>query len=152
MTNHEDIKSRTVTSFFINDYTELVFSLSQLGNYLFADIRQFVHTEKYIGPTPKGLSINKHTLVEIVRILKAEGLNIKRANQPTQIATIPYKKNNLIIISLKDSTIDNNPVCVDIREFVRSHRYNGFTKKGFRISINQLDEFIECCETLLSLI
>jgi hypothetical protein len=145
-----ELSNSLIYSFFISDYCELVFQKTQVGGTSFGNIRQFIHSRKYTGPTTKGLLLKKSLLIDIVKNLKNKEDHIKRAREEKEVARLPYKKNNFIIISLRESTVDDNPVCLDLREFIMTPKYTGFTKKGIRFSINQLDEFIKGCELLIS--
>ncbi len=146
------MKNISVHSFFINDYCELVFQKVDIGQNIYGDVRQFVHSEKYTGPTQKGLLVDKFTLEKIIDALVNNKNKILNATAEENIETLKYKNNSLIIISLRESTLDNNPVCVDIREYLKSAKYEGFTKRGFRFSKDQIDEFVEGCIRLINIL
>jgi len=145
-----ELSNSLIYSFFISDYCELIFQKTRIGNSSFGNIRRFIHSHKYTGPTVKGLLLKKSLLIEIVRNLKNSKDQIKNTKEEKELARFPYKRNTFITISLKESTLDDNPVCLDLREFIITPKYTGFTKKGIRFSIDQLDEFIKGCELLIS--
>jgi len=146
------IESNLIYSFFVSDYTELIFQKTEIGDNSFGDIRLFLHSTKYTGPTQKGLIIKKSLLEELIKVLKKEKFRIIKSDEEREISRLSYKNGSLVVISLRESTVDNNPVCIDIREYIISPRYEGFTKKGVRFSADQLDEFIKGCEMLVNVL
>jgi len=144
------IESYLIYSFFISDYCELIFQKTEIGGNLYADIRLFLHSTKYTGPTPKGLILKKSLLEELIKVLKHDKIRIIKSDEEGEISRLSYKNGSLVVISLRESTVDNNPVCIDIREYIISPKYEGFTKKGVRFSVDQLDEFIKGCEMLVN--
>lgn len=143
------IKSIGVYSLFINDYCELIFQKVEIRGLNYADIRQFLHSDKYTGPTQKGLIFNKSVLEKLVEELNGNKNEIKNSTSEKEIVRFKYKRDSFIVISLKESTIDENPICVDIREYINSPKYKGFTRRGFRFSIDQIGDFIQGCTKLI---
>lgn len=147
-----NFESNLVYSFFISDYCELIFQKTEIKGNSYADIRQFLHSSKYTGPTPKGLIMKRDVLEALINGLQNNKEMIRNSKVEKEITKVSYKNSSYIVISLKESTIDNYPFCIDIREYLVTEKYEGFTKKGFRISVNQLDDFLVGCKQLLKVL
>lgn len=132
-----------IHSFIVSDTVELAFLISWLNGKLYGDIRQYCHSSRYTGPTKHGLFLRRSQLGEILEIFIQNKDLILDAKAEERIGIIPYKNTSSAIISLVESTLDDNPVCIDVREYVESPKYTGFTKKGFRLPVNLIDELIE---------
>ncbi|MFC2168810.1 hypothetical protein ACFLRW_07480 [Acidobacteriota bacterium] len=145
-------KNKLVNSIIINDNTELVFSIWEVDDKKFAGIRKYIHTKKYTGPTRSGITFSKNNLEKIMSFFKEESQNIPNQRVEAEISKIEKSQNSHIVISLRESTLDNHPVCIDMREYVKSPSYEGPTKKGFRFSVHQLEEFVLNCEDLIKLL
>lgn len=139
-----------VGSFFITDSRELVFQILNTGKRLYGDIRIFVHSSKYTGPTKSGITLTKETLNDLVAGLSSSMEQIKYLKKQCTLHKIQTEKpDRSILVSLVESTIDNNQFCIDIREYVKSVNFQGFTKNGIRISIDDVENFIENCLMLI---
>ena len=136
----EDIPIGTVL---LTEASKLVFSVSQWRGRYFANVRKFVTTQKYEGPTRAGLSLNiglldllVTTLVQLEKAIPPPQENefkaiIKRATEFIRIRTLP------------DMEAGDLPH-VDIREYVDRPAYQGPTKRGIRFRWNLLPEVIAC--------
>lgn len=145
-------KTKLVNSIIINDTTELTFYVWEIESRKFGGIRKYVHTNRYSGPTPAGIVFSKKQMENLIKTLQENREKVKIQRKEVELATIEKTPNKIIFISLRESTLDNNPLCVDIREYIKSPSYVGPTKKGFRITVEQIDEFISNCEDLLEFI
>ena len=145
-------KTKLINSIIINDTTELTFSVWEIESRKYGGIRKYVHTNKYSGPTPSGIVFSKKHIEDLIKTLKDNREKIQTQRNELEVEKIEKSYNKFIIISLKESTLDNNPVCIDVREHVKYPSYEGPTKKGFRFTIDQMDEFISNCEDLLTLL
>jgi hypothetical protein len=140
--------STLVHSFFVTDVIELAFQVSEFRGIYYGDVRQYVHSSRYMGPTKHGLTFSLLQLEQFISAIENNRRILLDSKVEEQIEKIPYKKDSSIVISLVESNLDNNPVCLDIREYLQSHAYTGFTPKGIRIPINLLEAFIEGCRLL----
>lgn len=123
--------------------TKLVFSVSEWKGKTFANVRKFIATPTYEGPTKSGMVLSQMFLHEIITTLT----NLEK--------TIPLQKENefkripktdtehIRIVTLPSEDEDVLPA-VDIREFVDSPTYSGPTKRGVRFRWNLLPDVIAC--------
>lgn len=56
-----------------NNITDIVFSITSHNNKTYFDIREFGRTDRYQGPTKKGLRINAELYAEFIEKLKQLG-------------------------------------------------------------------------------
>jgi len=140
---------RFVDSLIINDACELHFDIFEKNGALFASIRKYVHSKKYTGPTKNGITVRKKVLKEIINIIEQNRFRIISSKEEVELGHVEKNSITNIVISLRESTVDNNPLCLDIREYKNSSYYKGPTKKGFRISIDQVNDFVKCCYHIL---
>lgn len=135
--------SKLVHSFFVSDNVELVFQVSEFGGKSYGDIRQFYHSVRYTGPTKHGLFLNRPQIDELRTIFLQNRELILDAKVEELVGKYPYKGDSQVVVSLVESTLDNNPVCIDVREYMESKVYTGFTKKGFRLPLSLIDSMLE---------
>lgn len=138
-----------IHSFFVSDTVELAFQLAELNGNCYGDIRQFFHSERYTGPTKRGLFLRRSQLMELMSLFAQNKHLILDSKTEECLGRVPYKHNSSAVVSLVESTLDNNPVCIDVREYVESCAYTGFTKKGFRLTIGQVDDLLEGFKLLI---
>ena len=143
-------KTKLINSIIINDTTELTFYVWEIESRKFGGIRKYVHTTKYSGLTPSGIIFSKKQIEDLLKTLRENREKIETQRNEVEVEKIEKSHNKFIIISLKESTLDNNPVCIDVREHVKFPNYEGPTKKGFRFTVDQIDEFISNCEDLIT--
>jgi len=141
-----------VNSIIINDTIEIVFSLWEVGTNKLGDIRKHVHTQKYIGPTRGGITISYDLLRKLIEILREKRVEIQRGKKVEELSRIRKNPSSYLVVSLVESTLDDHPVCVDIREYIETNNYNGPTKKGFRFPVSLFSEFLEGCEQLVEVL
>ena len=60
---------------------------------------------------------------------------------PNRVAEMPKNPSAKVVFSTTDY---KGSTYVDIREYVESATYTGFTKKGIRFHVDRLDDFIVC--------
>ena len=113
----------------LDNYTELRFIVSCFRKNYFVSVRQFLKTPRYTGYTRKGIAFKLATLESLINILDnfSPHQNIDFEQEIGKIS-----KNNItdIIVRLVKGQKDN--YALDIREYLKSDSYEGWTKKGIR--------------------
>jgi hypothetical protein len=138
-----------IHSFFVSDTVELAFQVSEFNGKRYGDIRQFYHSVRYTGPTKHGLFLDRSQIDELQVLFLQNKDIILDAKVEERIGQLPYKKNSHVIVSLVESSLDNNAVCIDVREYIESEAYTGYTKKGFRLPLNLIDDMLEGIRLLI---
>ncbi len=127
------MKTRTVI---VNDNVEIRFYLSRYRGRCSANIRKFVKTNKYTGPTKKGIQLNRKELQGIYESLKklSPGVSVE---EEEELDKIPICMGRFISVR---TTIFNKECGIDIREHVDNEKYMGPTKRGIRIPFKYLND------------
>lgn len=132
----------------LDENRELHFLISPYKGRRLAHIREFLKTTKYTGYTKRGIALNDTTLESIINILNGFP-SIQNVNHDQEIGRI--SKNNVTTIIVR--LIEQGRTCyLDIREYIETERYEGWTKKGARIPLKAYDEakvFIRSCHDAL---
>jgi len=135
----------------LDNYTELRFIVSCFRKNYFASVRQFLKTPRYTGYTRKGIAFKLAALESLINILDnfSPHQNIDFEQEIGKIS-----KNNItdIIVRLVKGQKDN--YALDIREYLKSDSYEGWTKKGIRIPLEYSDDakvyFYACRDELIT--
>lgn len=133
----------TVASLSLGRSSTLVFGVSQWRGRSFANVRKFVATQKYEGPTKAGLSLGKMLLYELIGALARLEKTIP-PQEENEVKRIAKSDTEYIKITTLPSEEDDGLPAVDIREFVDRPTYEGPTKRGIRFRWNLLPEVIAC--------
>src|SRR5262249_11997659 len=123
--------------------SKLVFRVSLWRGSCFANVRKFVTTQKYEGPTRSGLFLGKILLRELIAALTRLEKTIPTQEQ-NEVKRIPKSDSEYIKITTLPAEDEEGLPAVDIREFVDRPTYQGPTKRGIRFRWNLLPEVIAC--------
>lgn len=135
----------------LDNYTELRFIVSYFKKNYFTIVRQFLKTPRYTGYTRKGITFKLITLKSLINILDNFS---PRQNIDFEQEIGKISKNNItdIILRLVKGQKDN--YALDIREYLKSDSYEGWTKKGIRIPLEYFDDakvyFLACQDELIT--
>jgi len=125
----------------ISPTADLVFSVSTFKGAHYANIRKFQHTERYNGPTKSGLALRLHLLEWLISELSSIQNEVPKF-QETEIARTSKRQDTDMIIQMVPPRDPEGLVQLDIREYVKSERYSGPTKKGIRFGIDTLPQVL----------
>lgn len=119
----------------------LVFTVSYWKGKEYANVRKYVDTSKYSGPTKSGLAMPGEILVAVIdalRRLQGEVPGIERR----KFAGISKSESIEIAVSIVPPDDLHSLPYVDVREFFDTPEYSGPTKKGVRFSWEKLPEVL----------
>lgn len=125
---------------------EVKFYIDKFRNALYANIREFIDGKNYKGPTRKGVKLNFEELSKIretVNSLNLENPEIKDKE------ILRLQKNSIKDIVLKAAEYKGR-VGLDIREWLKTDEYKGWTKNGVRIEPANFAKFKEYLESMFS--
>jgi len=146
MNNNQNI----IGTISLDKYTELRFIVSYFKKNYFTSIRQFLKTPRYTGYTRKGIAFKLATLESLINILDnfSPHQNIDFEQEIGKIS-----KNNITDIIVRLVKVQKDNYALDIREYLKSDRYEGWTKKGIRIPFKYFDDakvyFYACRDELI---
>jgi len=124
---------------------KLIFSVSVWKGRRFADVRKFITTQKYEGPTKAGLTMNTKILREVISAL-AELERSLPSKAEQEFKRIPKSDTEYIKITTLPPEDSESLPTLDVREFVASPAYQGPTKRGIRVRWNVLPDVIACLQ------
>lgn len=113
-------------------------SISEYKGAKYADIRKFLKSDNYTGPTPQGITLHRDHLKQIIAILDTYK-NKSNANEEVLIK-INVRKGQYINVGIK---LFKGHFYLDIRMFYETEKYTGPSKKGISIPIEYITQFIE---------
>lgn len=125
----------------ISPTADLVFSASTFKGVHYADIRKFQHTARYNGPTKSGLALRSHLLEWLTNELSTIQDEVPKF-QESEIARTSKRQDIDIVIQTVSPRDTDGLVQLDIREYAKSERYSGPTKKGIRFGIDALPKVL----------
>lgn len=136
----------TVGTLQLTKTTSLVFSVQSWKGRMYAHVRKFIATEKYEGPTKAGMMLAGDLLVPVIEALHRLKVEAPGPTE-TEYARIDKSRTTRIVIKTVPPDDLKSLPSVDIREFVESPEYTGWTKKGVRFPWGRLPEFIALLES-----
>jgi hypothetical protein len=128
----------------LDDETMMVFAAYSLGKRRLGSARIYREAKGYAGPTRAGFDMQLDQLKELVPVLQRLSVDLDDGTvaPPAELARIPGGRTNSWVVSLVEPDEQRTEAMVDIRKFVTSEKYTGWTKKGLRVSIDCLDDMI----------
>lgn len=131
----------------LSDQTRFIFSVENVRGEDYGSVRLWADLPKYSGPTPSGLFLVKPQLQEVSSIISALTPEIiENTQQEKIIEQIPLSRGRSIRISLQYFKAKPK---LDIREYVQSGNYEGYTKRGVSIYPGHFRKFIEELDKLI---
>lgn len=132
--------------------TELRFEVSQYKGKSYINIRQYVTSDKYAGYTRKGVTLSNELAEQLLVALRSAG-SIQQPSTEQELCRLPKNDTAELVARIIPPSEKNRIASLDVREYVQSENYTGWTQKGFRISLDQLPQVIaylaECLRYLV---
>ena len=125
---------------------KIKFYIDKFHNILYANIREFIEGKNYTGPTRKGVKLNMDELSKVHECIKSVNLEDPQIKDK-ELARI--EKNSIKDIVLKAADYKGK-VGLDIREWLKTDEYKGWTKNGVRIEKSNFDTFKQYIEQMCS--
>jgi len=130
----------------LTESTELIFFIDTYKGIEFANIRKFIKSIRYAGPTKKGIKLNKNVLKLVVDALKKISQDITTIEEQ-EIVKIPVYKGKFINVNIN---LYNGDYWIDIRVYYETELYKGPSKNGIRIPFCNLNETILYLDGMLN--
>jgi len=111
----------------------LKFYVDEFKGRRYGSIRAFVSGEDYSGPTKHGITMDARLLAAVAALLENLGPeSSERADR--ELARWPKQPGVELVARV---TLYKGTVGVDLREWVREGRYEGWSKKGARLPFKE---------------
>ena len=135
----------TIGAINVSNTSEVIFYVDTYKDQRFANIRKFIRSEKYTGPTKSGLKFTEEQLDVISKALTEVTENSVDLSE-NELAVIPLDDKRHI--SLRISYF-NGEYAIDLRQYIKFDSYAGPSKKGVRIPIDYLADTIAYCQKMM---
>ncbi len=136
----------------LDDTRELLFFAHTFRKRRLGAVRIFVDSPKYAGPTKAGVDMTLEELTALRKILApvADDLDSGSLIPPLELGRVPTDtpSTEWVVQVLVD---EKKPELfrVDVRKYVNSERFTGWTKKGIRLDVDLLDDLVPQLEKLI---
>ena len=130
---------RQIGSVKIDEGNEIKFSVDAYKQSRYLSVRKYLKSETYSGPTKAGITLTSEVVIKIAKAL---------ASLPDDPNNIPdgelgkYARRQGLAIVLRVSSF-NTAKGIDIRQWQEDETYTGWTKKGIRLPLEQINEIKE---------
>lgn len=128
--------------------SEIIFYIDDYKGCEFANIRKFVKSTKYTGPTKSGVKLDKKQLEAICGILTQASVCLEDSKD-VELGEVPLSESWFIRVGF---TYFNGQYGLDIRQYLKTEKYTGPSKKGVRIPFDCFDATVSYCEQMLEFI
>jgi len=135
----------TIGTINLSEATEVIFYLDTYREKHFANIRKFIKSKKYTGPTKSGIKLNKKELQIIYEALRNLSPDLSILEE-CELCKIQIYNGKFISVRIKSFM---GSYGIDIREYIETEKYNGPLKKGVRIPFSYLDNTVLYLEDML---
>lgn len=132
----------------LGDNKKLIFSIESLRGTDYASVRVWTHAETFSGPTPSGFILDKEKATKLVNILEdVTKKDIEQTKKNKLLNKILLSNSKSLYISLQ--YFKNKPK-LDIREYISSGKFDGYTRRGVSIYAENFQAFIKEFNKLVS--
>ena len=123
----------------ISNIGRIVFSVEEWKGKYGLDIRTFIDTSNYSGPTQKGIRLHKNAVNRLIPII-GQLTDYHELREDIVIGKVAKDFDTDFVVQI---TNFSGSTKLDIREQVTSKKGVFYTAKGISIPIDRLDEFKE---------
>lgn len=128
----------------LTDSSEVIFFTDIFKGNKYANIRKFIKTQKYTGPTKQGIKLNGDQLQKIIDKLKTIPKEI-HAIETQEVLSIPSYQNKHIKVNVD---FYRGQYWIDFRVYYETEFFKGPTKKGVKIPFHYLMDTIRYLEEM----
>ncbi len=128
--------------------TELRFEVSPYKGKNYINIRQYVESTNFTGFTKKGVTLTLELGEQLLEALKQHKPS-DQADEPVEIARLAKNDSTELVARTIPPDDKHESASLDVREYIQSETYTGWTPKGFRLSLDKLATVIQLLEQCL---
>ena len=121
--------------------TELRFEISKFKGKDYVNISRFVESAEYTGYTKRGLTLPPEFALQILESLQKYKKSYDSGSEG-EICRITKSETVEIIAHIVDPDDPHDTPCIDVREYVHSETYTGWTQRGFRLPLEDLETLL----------
>ena len=124
--------------------SEVIFYLDSYKNKRYANIRKFIKSDKYTGPTKQGIKISQQGINAIYEVLNKLPEKIVCPGESI-LCNIPINRGVTLSVRI---VMFKERLGLDLREYYNTEKYKGPSKKGVRIPIGHLRDVLSYCKNM----
>jgi len=145
MAMNEEHNEQLVDTIEMTESVKIVFFYDYFNDKVWANIRKFVKSKKYTGPTKQGIKFDPAKLAEIKNAFEkahAQADTIK----DEEFLRVPRSPNRELVVH---ASVYKGSLGVDLRVWLITEKYKGWTKDGIRFPINILPRVMEALQKMI---
>lgn len=129
----------------ITDSVEVVFYYDYFNDKVWANIRKFIKSKRYTGPTKQGIKFDPAKLPEIKNAFEKAN---KQADtiQDEEFLRISRSPNRDVVVH---ASVYKGSLGVDLRVWLKTEKYKGWTKNGIRFPIDLLPQVLNALQKMI---
>lgn len=133
--------SKIISEIVISDSKKLVFSIENLHGIDYDSVRVWTNTPTFNGPTLSGFILDKEKTARLINIISnVSKRDIEMTKTNKLLEKIPLNSNKSLHVSLQ---VFKNKSKLDIREFISSGTFEGYTRRGVSIYSEHFQAFVQ---------
>ena len=141
----EEFNEQVVDTVEITDAVKIIFYYDYYNEKFWANIRKFVKSKKYTGPTRQGIKLDPTKLPEIKNAIEKASARVDMIKNE-EFLRIPRTENRDLVVHASDF---KGSVGVDIRVWLKTEKYKGWTKDGIRFPLIILPRVLEAFQKMI---
>jgi len=140
----EPTEYRAVGELRLDDETAIIFAVYSLGKRRLGSARIYREGKGYAGPTRSGFDMQLAHLQQLSTMLRdlSDSLDAGTVAPPAELGRIGSGSASEWVVRLLEPDDHHADVVLDVRKYVSTEKYTGWTKKGLRFSVDVLDDVL----------
>lgn len=140
----EPTEYRVVGELRLDDETAIIFAVYSLSKRRLGSARIYREGKGYAGPTRSGFDVQLAQLQQLVTMLQdvSQSLEAGTMAPPVELGRISSGGTSEWVVRLLEPDDYHADVVLDVRKYVSTEKYTGWTKKGLRFSVDVLDDVL----------
>ncbi len=145
MTMKEVHNEQVVDTIEMTESVKIVFYYDYFNDEVWANIRKFIKSKKYTGPTKQGIKFDPAKLPEIKNAF-ARTNDQADTIQDEEFLRIPRSPNRDLVVH---ASVYKGSLGVDLRVWLKTEKYKGWTKDGIRFPIDLIPRVLETLQKMI---
>ena len=130
---------KEVGSIAASSTSELRFYIDEFRGRRYASIRRFLKSPRYTGPTRSGVTMDAELLQSVLDSLKDHSADPAAAKE-AELGRFARRPGVELVVRIQ---IYKDRPGIDIREWLETDQYKGWSKKGVRIPFEKMTELVQ---------
>jgi hypothetical protein len=136
--------TQVIASFEVTKTSEVIIYYDYYSGKEWANIRKFLKSKKYTGPTGDGIKFEPELLPNVISALEDAERQFDSLNDQEFLRAPKNKSRDLVI----HASMYKGSVGIDFREWFNSKEGGGWAPQGIRVRAEYLPELLECLKKM----